>query len=191
MLQHKIYFLCKWCVTAPECLIKSIPGILSRRRPHIFRWSRGTDWSTFTETWRPRADQLADALRCWPGLHRQSESLLLLWGSLLSNITQWRRQIAFLFFTLWWLFPCFHNVTQCCATRINPRKEQIHFMHFVSADTEWRVHAERHSPRCNERRSEEFKTEVVNFHSVVSRWLVTVSLLYQYSAATLHAESHI
>lgn len=34
-------------------------------------------------------------------------------------------------------------------------------MHYVSPDTERGVHFERHPQRCYERRSEEFKTEVV------------------------------
>lgn len=46
-------------------------------------------------------------------------------------------------------------------------------IHFVSPDTERGVHVERHPPRCNKRRSEEFKTEVffcffLSFHSFTS-----------------------
>lgn len=39
-------------------------------------------------------------------------------------------------------------------------------MHFVSLDTEWRVHAEQHPRRCNKRWPEEFKTEVINLFCV-------------------------
>lgn len=105
--------------------------MLCSRTPHCVRKLTGLERWSCRETWRPRADRLAEAFRSWPGRYRQSKDILLFISSLQEQVVV---KLIFIFLSF-------------------------------SLDTERGVYFKWHPSLCDQRRLEEFKTEVVK-HSL-------------------------
>lgn len=138
-------FLAWLCPPSPRC-------------PSIDRRPRGTEEFALAETGRPRADELAEALRRRPGLHRQSESSSTHNHKCAnSRMKKIQHEAPYLFY----------KTERCPST----------FMHFFPPpDTERGVHAKWHPQRCHERRSEEFETEVGLLSGCLQRTLQEMHL---------------